>query len=228
MVGDNGMVQLFGVAHVAAEKVALAWELNRRYPPDPHASSGVYEVIRTGRPEWSPTISEEMLAKATRDAEHLRIVRELGLRSSVTVPLKARGRVLGALQLISAESSRTFSAADVSLFEQLAERAALAVDNARLYREAQVSLRRKEEEQRISETLHRMGLSLASELDPVRLIKSVTEAGVSLTGASLAPSSRSAWRRTESPPGSPRCPCRGAPPCSRLPSAASPRCCSTT
>ncbi|MFY0583803.1 GAF domain-containing protein [Cystobacter fuscus] len=154
-------------------------------PPDPKASSGVYEVIRTGRSDWLPTITEEALAKLTRDAEHLRIVRELGLRSSVTVPLKARGRVLGALQLISAESHRTFSAADVSLFEQIAERAALAVDNARLYREAQVALRRKEEEQRVAETLHRMGLSLASELDPVRLIKSVTDAGVTVTGASF-------------------------------------------
>ncbi|EPX60230.1 Phytochrome, two-component sensor histidine kinase [Cystobacter fuscus DSM 2262] len=185
MVGEHGMVQLFGVAHVAPEKVALAWELSRRYPPDPKASSGVYEVIRTGRSDWLPTFSEEALAKLTRDAEHLRIVRELGLRSSVTVPLKARGRVLGALQLISAESNRIFSAADVALFEQIAERAALAVDNARLYREAQVALRRKEEEQRVAETLHRMGLLLASELEPVRLIKSVTEAGVSLTGASF-------------------------------------------
>ncbi|OJH37436.1 GAF domain-containing protein [Cystobacter ferrugineus] len=185
MIGENGMLQLHGVAHVAPEKVALAWELNRRYPPDPHATSGVYEVIRTGRPEWVPSITEETLAKATRDVEHLRIVRELGLRSSVTVPLKARGRVLGALQLVAAESNRGFSAEDVSLFEQLAERAALAVDNARLYREAQLSLRRKEEEQRVSETLHRMGLSLASELEPVRLIKSVTDAGVSLTGASF-------------------------------------------
>ncbi|WNG23628.1 PAS domain-containing protein [Cystobacter fuscus] len=185
MVGEHGMVQLFGVSHVVPEKVALAWELSRRYPPDPKASSGVYEVIRTGRSDWLPTITEEALAKLTRDAEHLRIVRELGLRSSVTVPLKARGRVLGALQLISAESHRTFSAADVALFEQIAERAALAVDNARLYREAQVALRRKEEEQRVAETLHRMGLSLASELDPVRLIKSVTDAGVTVTGASF-------------------------------------------
>jgi PAS domain S-box-containing protein len=185
ILGEDGVVQLLGVAHVAEEKVALARELNLRYPPDPKAPTGVYQVIRTGRSDWSPTITDELLVRGTRDAEHLRIARELGLRSSVTVPLKARERVFGALQLVSAESNRIFSAADVTLFEQIAARAALAVDNARLYREAQAALRRKEEEQRITETLHRVGLSLASELEPIRVVKIIIDAVVSLSGASF-------------------------------------------
>ena len=80
---------------------------------------------------------------------------------SLSVP---RGRTLGVLQLVTAESGRRFTPSDLALVEQLASRAALAVDNARLYRDAQAALKRKEEEQRVSETLQRVGLSMVSEL----------------------------------------------------------------
>ncbi|ATB30788.1 GAF domain-containing protein [Melittangium boletus] len=185
MVDEDGKLRLLGVAHVAPAKVELAWELRWRYPPSPKSSSGMYQVLRTGRPELVAEIPDERLVKAAQDAEHLRIIRELGLRSFILVPLIARGRTLGVLQLVTAESGRLFTPEDMSLVEQIAARAALAVDNARLYREAQEALRRKEEEQRVSETLHRVGMSLASELDPARLAQILTDAAVSLTGASF-------------------------------------------
>ncbi|MET0402060.1 MAG: PAS domain-containing protein [Cystobacter sp.] len=185
ILDEEGVARLLGVAFVIDQKGVLARELHRRYPPEPKDTSGVYQVLRTGRSLWSPSLSDEALAPGARDAEHLRLLREFGARSSVTVPLKARDHVFGALQLIAAESQRTFSASDLALFEQIATRAALAVDNARQYRDAQTALRRKEEERFVVDTLQRVGLSLVSELEPVRLVKGLIDALVPLTGASF-------------------------------------------
>ncbi len=134
--GEDGVIRLLAMAHVEPAKVALAHELRRRYPPDPKDPHGFHQVIRTGRSEVFPDISEEMLVAGIQDPAQLRIARELGLRSSMVVPLTARGRTFGALSLVSAESGRRFTPADVAFAEQLASRAALAVDNARLYRDA--------------------------------------------------------------------------------------------
>ncbi len=137
LVMEDGTTRQLAVAHVDPEKVRYAHELRERYPPRPEDPNGVLSVIRTGEPVVIPEIPDELLVHATRDAEHLRIARELGLRSALVLPLKARGRTLGALSLVTAESGRLYTPADVTLAEQLASRAALAVDNARLYRDAQ-------------------------------------------------------------------------------------------
>ncbi|HYI01254.1 PAS domain-containing protein, partial [Hyalangium sp.] len=136
IINDDGSTRQLGVAHVDPAKVRYAEELRQRYPPRPEDRHGVLEVLRTGKPEFLPDIPDELLVTGSRDAEHLRIARELGLRSAMILPLTARGRTLGALSLVSAESRRRFSREDFSLAEQLATRAALAVDNARLYRDA--------------------------------------------------------------------------------------------
>ncbi|HLL02558.1 MAG TPA: PAS domain-containing protein [Myxococcaceae bacterium] len=133
---EDGSPRQVGVAHVDPGKVRYAQELRQRYPPRPEEPQGVHYVIRTGQTVFLPDIPDELLAASVRDAEHLRIARELGLRSAMTVPLTARGRTLGALSLVNAESHRRFTRDDLALAEQLAARAALAVDNARLYREA--------------------------------------------------------------------------------------------
>jgi len=134
VIDEEGVPRRLGVAHVDPSKVAFAHELRKRYPPTPEQPYGVYEVIRTGRSVVFPDISDELLVVSSQgDAELLRISRALGLRSSVMVPLSARGRTFGALQLVTAESGRRFTPADVAFAEQLAARAALAVDNARLY-----------------------------------------------------------------------------------------------
>ena len=136
MLLENGAVDRLSVAHHDPARVRLAYELLQRYPPDPDASTGLYQVLRSGEPELYPDITDEMLVQAARDTDQLEIMRGLTLRSVLIVPLKARDRVLGALTIALAESGRTFSDADLALANQLATRAALAVDNARLYREA--------------------------------------------------------------------------------------------
>jgi serine phosphatase RsbU (regulator of sigma subunit) len=90
--------------------------------------------VRSGQPEFYADISDDILVAAARDEEHLRLMREIGFRAAIIVPLIARGRTLGAVTLVSAESGRRYGSADLELGEELARRAALAVDNARLYR----------------------------------------------------------------------------------------------
>jgi PAS domain S-box-containing protein len=145
LVGERGELRSVAVAHIDPAQVDLARRLRDRYPPDPSGLTGVPHVVRTGRSELYAEIPEELLAEGARDDEHLEILRRLGLRSAMIVPLSARGRTLGAITLISSESGRIYGADDLRLAEDLARRAALALDNAMLYRrehEAALTLQR--------------------------------------------------------------------------------------
>jgi PAS domain S-box-containing protein len=138
MVGPNGEIERLAVAHEDPEKVRWAYELQDRYPPDPDAPTGVPQVLRTGQPEFFPELPQELLDEAIGDDEELRrIIDELGLKSTICVPLVARSRTLGALTLIAAETHPPYTQADLALAIELARRAAVAVDNAGLYREAE-------------------------------------------------------------------------------------------
>jgi len=137
VVDEAGATVRLATAHADPAKVALARELERRYPPDPDAPRGVPRVLRTGTPELYPTIPEAMLAESARDAEHARLLRALGMRSAMVVPLVGREGIVGALTLVAAESGRHYTEADLALAQELALRCALAVGRARLYRQAQ-------------------------------------------------------------------------------------------
>ena len=137
MLEPGGRTRRLAVAHVDPASVELAWRVAKRYPPEPGAPHGVPRVLRTAEPELIPEITDAMLVASAHDAEHLRILRELGLRSLIVVPLLARGRLLGAISLAAAESGRRFTPAELALAEELARRAASAVENARLYRETE-------------------------------------------------------------------------------------------
>ncbi|MDT7603978.1 MAG: hypothetical protein QOF61_1975, partial [Acidobacteriota bacterium] len=145
MLTDERALRRLAVAHQDPAKVEFALELERRYPQNMNERQGVANVIRTGAPELYPNIPDEMLALVTHDAEQLKIMRELGLRSAMIVPLSVQGRVLGAITFVSAESGRHYTESDLAFAEDLAHRAALAVENARLYREAQEVNRLKDE-----------------------------------------------------------------------------------
>jgi PAS domain S-box-containing protein len=134
-VVDDGRLHRVAVAHVDPAKVRLAQELAERYPPDPDAPTGAWNVMRTGKSEWIPEITDEILVAAAVDQEQLQLARDLHLRSAVTVPLIARDRVLGVITWVSAESERLFTEEDLSLAEDLAKRAAVAIDNAELHSE---------------------------------------------------------------------------------------------
>jgi PAS domain S-box-containing protein len=138
-IAEEGQtIQPVAVAHADPQKLAQANGLLRRDSANPDAPPGAVHVLRTGRPEYYPEASEELLAAIARDAEQVELVRSLGVKSAMIVPLVTRGHTLGTITLVvSAESGRQYTDADLALAEELARRAALAVDNARLYAEAQ-------------------------------------------------------------------------------------------
>jgi PAS domain S-box-containing protein len=136
LVDEGGALRQLAVAHVDPAKVMWAAELNKRYPADPESKNGAHEVLRTGRPMLLADIPDALLVAAAKDDEHLRILREIGFASALTVPLVARGHVIGTMSLVSAESGRRYGDAELALAEELATRAALAIDNAALYRTA--------------------------------------------------------------------------------------------
>jgi PAS domain S-box-containing protein len=130
--------------HADLSKVELARRMRELYPADARNAGTIAHVLQTGQPQLTPHITDEMLVAAARDPEHLRMLRELGLRSLMVVPLNARGRTLGTLTVANAESSRPLGPEELRLVEELARRAALAVDNARLYAEAKRAQARQE------------------------------------------------------------------------------------
>jgi signal transduction histidine kinase len=138
MAVEGGSEQV-AVAHVDSAKLALAKELRRRYPPD--EERGVAQVIRTGASQLIAELTgDALVAAAHGDPERIRLVRELGLRSWMVVPIRTRDEVLGAITFVGAESGRTYSGEDLEMAEQLGERAGLAIANARLF-EAERSAR---------------------------------------------------------------------------------------
>lgn len=146
-----GRSRRVAVVHVEPEKVALAHRLREQYPTDPDAPYGVPHVLRTGASELFETIPDQLLVQAARDAEHLRIVRELGLASAMTVAIRSQERVLGTISFVAAESGRRYTRSDLEMAEELGRRAGLALENARLYeaerkaREAAVMARQQAE-----------------------------------------------------------------------------------
>ncbi|MCC6861725.1 MAG: PAS domain S-box protein [Bryobacterales bacterium] len=131
LLEEDGSLRRLAVAHADQAKSDVAWELSHRYPPGP--DDVIPRVLRTGRPETAADISEDMLRRSARDPEHFRMIQDLGLCSYMVLPLVARGRILGAITFATAESGRRFGPIDLSVATDLAHRAAMAVDNARLY-----------------------------------------------------------------------------------------------
>ncbi|HLJ65822.1 MAG TPA: PAS domain-containing sensor histidine kinase [Chloroflexota bacterium] len=145
VVERDGEARQLATAHVDPAKVQLAEQLAVEYPYDPEGTTGAPAVIRSGAPELIREIPDELLEQVSPDERILGILRDLGLKSSMTVPMVARSRVVGAITFVSAESGHLFGEDDLLLAEELASRAALAVDNARLYREVVELVGQKDE-----------------------------------------------------------------------------------
>jgi Signal transduction histidine kinase len=144
MLDKAGKPRQLAVAHANPDKVKWAEDLNRKYPPPDDAPTGVPQVIRTGKAELYSEIPQEMLEAGAMDEEHLQIIRELGLRSAVVVPISTAEKTLGAITVVSAESGRRYTQSDLDFLTELARRAALAVDNA-LHHAAELEARRAAE-----------------------------------------------------------------------------------
>jgi PAS domain S-box-containing protein len=133
LVREDRSISQLAVAHADPERVAWARWLQEQYPADLDSNQGVVRVARTGLPEIFPEITDEMLVAAARDPEHLAILRLVGFTSAMVIPMIARERSVGVITFVTAESRYHYDERDLELKQELAHRAALAVDNARLY-----------------------------------------------------------------------------------------------
>jgi PAS domain S-box-containing protein len=133
LVREDGSVSQLAVAHVDPGRVAWARRLQEQYPADPSSDQGVVRAARTGLPQIFPEITDEMLVAAARDPEHLAMLRRVGFTSAMIVPMIARERSVGVITFVTDESRHRYDERDLELTQELARRAALAVDNARLY-----------------------------------------------------------------------------------------------
>jgi PAS domain S-box-containing protein len=139
--------------HAEPHNLEFAREYNAKYPENLVPDRGLGKVLRTGELEVYPYISDELIAQSAIDAEHLRLLRQFDLKASILVPLVARGRVLGAIRLLGTGARGRYTQQDVQLAQDLALRAATAIDNARLHR----AVMEQESELRISHAAAKMG-----------------------------------------------------------------------
>jgi len=134
-IADGPRVDRMAAAHADPDKQALVDLLGERYPPDPFCDHPAVRVMVSGVPASSPEMDEDFLRATCRDDEHYDLVRQLGFSSYICVPLIARGRSLGSLTLVSCSPERRFGPEDLAIAQEVAWRAALAADNARLFSE---------------------------------------------------------------------------------------------
>jgi signal transduction histidine kinase len=140
LLQDDGRIHRVAVVHADPTKAALVEQLRQQYPllaaEAPHTLA---RVLRTGQSWFDPAASPARLRAEARDAAHWELIQNLGFTAEIVAPLLARGKVLGTITCVLVDSARRYSAADLTLAEDLARRAALAFDNARLYREARTA-----------------------------------------------------------------------------------------
>jgi signal transduction histidine kinase len=144
LLDDAGMAQEVVVAHQDPAKEALARELSRRYPPTPDRSQGLMQVLRTGQPLIAPDFDAAIPAIA-EDAEHLRLLQAVGVTSCLLVPLRVGDRIIGVLTCGRSDPQQRYHTQDLPLAQELARRAASAIEHAQLYRTAQDAIRVREQ-----------------------------------------------------------------------------------
>lgn len=137
LLGEDQVLRRVAVAHVNPVLEAELREICQRYPVEPDIPEGIAQILRSGQPRFSPNLDDVSLTARTRSLDELTAVRKFSPQSFIGVPLTTHGRTLGVVSLVFAESGRQHNQSDLELAAELARRAALVIDNARLYQEAQ-------------------------------------------------------------------------------------------
>ena len=136
LLNAEGQFELIEFYHKDPAQVQWAKTLREKYPIDPNASTGAPHVVRSGQSELYSEISDEMLLASAKNEEELTIARQIGFSSLMNVPLIVSGRTTGVISFVSTESGRKYDQHDLALAEEIGRRAGVALENARLYRDA--------------------------------------------------------------------------------------------
>jgi predicted ATPase/signal transduction histidine kinase len=146
LVLDKGQtIHCVAVACASPAKEALLRELQRRHPPRWDSQVPGVVALRTGLPQFISEVSDEHLRGMSQDAEHLEWIRSIGVRSGMAVPLMTQEKSIGSISFLGVTPERRYGPADLALSQELARRAAVFIDNARLYHEAQEAIRLRDE-----------------------------------------------------------------------------------
>ncbi len=186
LLNEDGSISRVAVAHCDPQKAQLGWELAQRFPRHLDDGYGISRVIKTGQSEIVVTITDEQLAATVPDPEYLEILRGVGLRSCIVAPLQARGRVLGSISFVFAESEQQYGPSDLTLAEDLGRRAAIAIDNARLYQTAQQAQRAAETAADRTARLQAVTAALSELLTPAQVAAVIVEQSVAALEADAA------------------------------------------
>jgi PAS domain S-box-containing protein len=175
LLDNNGGLERVALAHADPHRLELVREIERQYPAD--ENDAARRIVGTGTSEYVREISEDMLAARSRDPHHLELIRFLGLRSWLAVPIKVDKRTIGVISLASSESGRLFEQRDVDIAEELGRRVGTTIDNARLFEMTQQERRRAEEASRAKDELlgvtsHELRTPLSAILGWVRMLRS--------------------------------------------------------
>jgi PAS domain S-box-containing protein len=176
ILGDDGNFRRIAVVHQDPQKAEWAEKSRTIYPPHLDEPEGPGRVVRSGEPVLYAEVSDELIASSTQDAGHYEVLRQLGLASAMVVPLRAGGRIFGTLMLVSSDPETRYDEDDLDFAGHLARRAAVAVDNALLYRTAQQRARAALVVEHVAD-----GVALVDRLGVIRLWNPAAERITGLT-----------------------------------------------
>jgi K+-sensing histidine kinase KdpD len=145
LVNEQSEIQPVARAHVDPQKATLLAELISRYPPSWRVQTISSRVLRSGAAEFIPEISKSYLDSVTQDARHGELIQNLAPRSGIVVPLESRGRTIGMIQFVRDGARAPFSEDEFEVAQELARRAATAIDNSRLYDDLRGADRQKDD-----------------------------------------------------------------------------------
>lgn len=175
LLQEDGTINRVAVAHSDPEKVQLGWDLAQQFPRHLNDGYGIAQVMKTGKSEIAIAITDEQLTAGIPNLEYLEILRGFGLKSCIIAPLQARGRVLGGISFVFTESNRQYDMTDLELAEDLARRAAIAIDNAHLYYTAQQAKRDAETAADRMRRLQTVTAALSESLTPEQVAEVIVE-----------------------------------------------------
>jgi PAS domain S-box-containing protein len=178
----GGLTQI-AIAHRVPEKAELMREMRHLYPPGADSPALPSRVLRTGKAELIPEVSDTLLQNIAQDADHLRILRKFRARSTIVAPMRVRERAIGTIMLVNGESSPRFGPDDLELAEDLARRAALAIENARLHESEQEARRTAERAAERIGRLQAVTAALSGALSPAAVAQVLVDKGAAAVGA---------------------------------------------